>query len=208
MAGMLRFLSHAETLSLVQKAFVRAGIKLRYSRGFNPRPRLSLPLPKSVGVVGEDDLLCAWVDDSEGPFDAERLRLDLSARLPEGFELHGVRAAPDGAFLHPESATYVFEVRRERITGEVRAKADALGGAPGLVVTRRDEAKGRTRSIDLRPFIEDVELDANRIAVRCRITDAGAARVAEILELLGLPLESLASPVRRTGLQWRQKKKG
>jgi len=208
MAGVLRFLSHAEALSLFKKAFVRAGIKLRYSQGFNPRPRFSLPLPRSVGVIGEDDLLCAWVDEPESPFDVERLRLDLLTHLPEGIEVHSVRAAPDIAFLHPESATYVFEARPGHVTAEVLAKADSLTGATGLVLVRRNEQKGRTRSIDLSDFIEDVELDGNRIAVRSRITDAGAVRVAEILQLLGLPPESLASPVRRTGIQWRQRKKG
>ncbi|MBW7991664.1 MAG: DUF2344 domain-containing protein, partial [Planctomycetes bacterium] len=48
--GPLRFISHAQTLSVFQRACVRAGIEIRYSQGFNPRPRLSLPLPRPVGV--------------------------------------------------------------------------------------------------------------------------------------------------------------
>ena len=57
----LRFLSHAETLSLFQRACVRAGIDLCYSQGFNPRPKLSLPLPRPVGVESDDELLAVRV---------------------------------------------------------------------------------------------------------------------------------------------------
>ena len=55
--GNLRFLSHAETIRLFERACVRAGIKLVYSQGFNPHPKLSLPLPRTVGVESDDDLL-------------------------------------------------------------------------------------------------------------------------------------------------------
>ena len=55
--GSLRFLSHAETLRVFQRACVRAGIEIQYTEGFNPRPKLSLGLPRTVGVESEDDLV-------------------------------------------------------------------------------------------------------------------------------------------------------
>jgi radical SAM-linked protein len=205
--GTLRFLSHAETLSLFQRAFVRAGIRLRHSRGFNPRPKISLPLPRSVGVNAEEDLLCARLDDSPSAFDTERFRLDLSAHLPKALQVNSVRAVQDGTSFRPQSATYVFDVRPDCLTPELTAKAENLNNARALVVTRRNEAKGPTRQIDLRPFLDHVELGQNHIAVRCNITDNGSVRVAEILELLGVSVECLDSPVRRTDVKWRQKKK-
>ncbi|MCJ7729093.1 MAG: TIGR03936 family radical SAM-associated protein [Sedimentisphaerales bacterium] len=53
----LRFLSHIETLRVFQRACIRAGIEIQYTKGFNPHPKLSLPLPRTVGVESEDDLL-------------------------------------------------------------------------------------------------------------------------------------------------------
>jgi radical SAM-linked protein len=207
MGGTLRFLSHAETLSLFQRAFVRAGIKLRYSRGFNPRPKISLPLPRSVGVQAEEDLLCTWLDDSPSAFDPERFRLDLLAHLPQGLHVNSVRTVQDSTSFHPQSATYVFDIRPDCLTPELTAKAENLNNARTLLVARRNQAKGRTRNIDLRPFLEHVELGQNHIAVRCKITDNGSARVAEILEMLGVSVECLDSPVRRTDVKWRQRKK-
>jgi hypothetical protein len=64
--GSLRFLSHAETLRVLQRACVRAGINLQYSRGFNPRPKMSLPLPRPVGVESDDELLTLRAYKSTG----------------------------------------------------------------------------------------------------------------------------------------------
>ena len=47
--GTLRFLSHAELLRLFKHSCIRAGLELWYSQGFNPNPKISLPLPKSTG---------------------------------------------------------------------------------------------------------------------------------------------------------------
>ena len=37
---------------------IRAGIEVRYSEGFNPRIKMSLPFPRSVGIEADDELLC------------------------------------------------------------------------------------------------------------------------------------------------------
>lgn len=207
MGGTLRFLSHAETLSLFQRAFVRAGINLRYSRGFNPRPKISLPLPRSVGVRADEDLLCVWLDVSPSPFDPEQFKSDLLARLPHGLKLLSVRTAPPTTSFRPQSADYLFEIRPECLTHELTARAETLNRARAIVVSRRNHATARTRNIDLRPFLEHVELGQNHIAVRCKITDNGSVRVAEILELLGVSVECLDSPVRRTAVRWQERKK-
>ena len=57
--GNLCYLSHHETVSMLQRALIRAGVRLIYSQGFNPRPRLSLPLPRAVGVRSDCEMLCA-----------------------------------------------------------------------------------------------------------------------------------------------------
>ena len=112
-SGNLRFLSHAETVSVFQRACVRAGIKLRYSRGFNPRPKLSLPLPRPVGVVSDDDLLCLCIETSASSFDAEGLKAELSSQLPAGCELLSVRAVEGKRPPQPVSARYVLTVSKE-----------------------------------------------------------------------------------------------
>jgi len=119
-AGSLRFLSHAETLKLFQRACVRAGIKMQYSRGFNPRPKLSLPLPRTVGVESEEDLLCLQANrDVNGPGLADyllRIKAGLSGRLPKHCELLSIEAEAPNVSFQPISATYIFPLHAEYIS--------------------------------------------------------------------------------------------
>ncbi|MHC4716562.1 MAG: TIGR03936 family radical SAM-associated protein, partial [Planctomycetota bacterium] len=52
-----RFLSHHDLMRLMARAAARAGMPLKHSAGFNPRPKLSLVLPRPVGVASRCELM-------------------------------------------------------------------------------------------------------------------------------------------------------
>jgi radical SAM-linked protein len=198
----LRFLSHAETARLFQRACARAGIGVRHSRGFNPRPRISLPLPRSVGVETEDDLLCIKLDTSQHPPDARLLRTKLADQLPDGCDILDVRFAAPKTSSQPSQAAYVFELRPQCVDRSLSERLDRLLAARNLNIQRRTDAKNKIREIDVRPFLKSIELDNNNIRVECKISPTGSIRVAEILELLQIEPENLATPVRRMDVKW------
>ncbi len=212
--GSLRFLSHAETLKLFQRACVRAGLRIRYSEGFNPRPKLSLPLPRPVGVESDEELLCLRVardplpegdaaDGRGGESDASRIKEALGRQLPEGCELISVSVAGAGASFVPRAATYVLAVRPEYLTEELKATIERLLAAESLVVQRAiDEGKTKFKNVDVKGFLKSIELADKSIVVACEVSPAGSVRVEEILKLLGLDEGKLAAPIRRTGVQW------
>lgn len=198
----LRFLSHAETARLFQRACARAGIRVRHSQGFNPRPRISLPLPRSVGVETEDDLLCIKLDTSQHRPDAQLLKTTLANQLPDGCDILDVRFAPPKTSLRPCQATYVFELRPQCVDCSLSERLNRLLAAKSLNIQRPIDAKNKIREINVRPFFISIELDNNNIRIDCGISPAGSIRVNEILELLRLKPENLAAPVRRTNVQW------
>ena len=61
----MRYLSHAETMRMFQRALVRAGVKVSYSQGFNPHLKMSLVLPRSMGVESDDEILCLWLEEGD-----------------------------------------------------------------------------------------------------------------------------------------------
>jgi len=211
--GNLRFLSHAEMVKVFQRACVRAGIKATYSQGFNPRPKLSLPLPRSVGVETDDDLLCLRVSGSAElsevrDLNEPRIKAGLSDQLPEGCELLSVSVAKTKAIFQPSAATYVFAVRQEYLNEKLRARIKCLLASESLNLQRRMDAEGsKFKNVDVRPFLKSIELDNTGIVVECKISSAGSMRIDEILKLLELDVEKLAAPIRRTSVNWQQKTK-
>lgn len=80
-AGKAIYISHLDLMRVVQRVFLRAGVPLRYSEGFNPHPLISICLPLSVGT----ESLCELMDF--------RVREDIDiAALPEKLNA----AAPGG----------------------------------------------------------------------------------------------------------------
>ena len=51
------WISHLDLMRLFQRAFKRAGFSLTHTKGFNPRPSVSIALPLSVGVCSCCELL-------------------------------------------------------------------------------------------------------------------------------------------------------
>ncbi|MBQ7565814.1 MAG: DUF2344 domain-containing protein, partial [Oscillospiraceae bacterium] len=51
------YLSHLDLMRVVQRAFTRAGVMLKHSGGFSPKPYVAAALPLSVGVESVCELL-------------------------------------------------------------------------------------------------------------------------------------------------------
>ena len=194
-------------VKVFQRACVRAGIKIRYSQGFNPRPKLSLPLPRSVGIEVDDDLLCLRVNrDPNEPQVAShesRIKAELADQLPVGCELLSVSVAKANASFQPCLATYTLAIRREDVDEKLRTRIERLLASESLNIQRRMDAKNsKFKNVDVRSFLKSIELDDKDIVVECKISSAGTIRVEEILKLLELNVEKLAAPIRRTKVQW------
>lgn len=217
--GNIRFLSHAETLRVFQRACVRAGIKIQYSQGFNPHPKMSLPLPRSVGVESDDDLLCIRVDKSTGAQEhrstselCDSVKTGLSQQLPEGLQLLSVTIAEGKTSFQPCSATYVLKVKPEYLDDELKTRIGRLLASETLNVQRPmyagkstiDVRNLKIKDVDVRDFLKSIVLKNECIVIECKISSAGSIRVEEFLNLLELDVEKLAAPIRRTSVQWQE----
>ena len=80
----IKFISHLDIMRLWERALRRARIPLTYSEGFNPRPRISLVAPLSVGVIGEAELMDIFIDKKVSP---HWFTAAVSQQLPPGIEI-------------------------------------------------------------------------------------------------------------------------
>ncbi len=80
--GSAAYISHLDLMRLFQRSFKRAGLSLTHTKGFNPRPSVSIALPLSLGV----ESVCELLDfDLEGEcISNEEIRDRLNQTLTEG----------------------------------------------------------------------------------------------------------------------------
>ena len=195
----MRFLSHAETMRLCQRACVRAGVKVAYSQGYNPHQRMSLVLPRSVGVESDDELLCLWLAEGQAGIDNDALKNEL----PDGIEIVSVETSQAKNVPEPISARYIMKVQEQGIDDGVRKRISEILAGEKVIVNRRTGEDSRTKPVDVRPFLESIKAEQGQVTVDCKISQAGTIRVDEILGLLHLKTADLTGPVRRTNVQWK-----
>ncbi|MBN1342928.1 MAG: DUF2344 domain-containing protein [Phycisphaerae bacterium] len=201
--GDRRFLSHRDLARLFERAISRANLPIRYSSGFNPRPRLWLPLPRGVGVASDDELLVLELDRHEPPC---RVLERLADQMPEGIVLREAFEQASRVTPRPVEVTYHLELSGKmedpglteaprRGAEEPMALAERIRtvmAAGGIDVERTVHKGGRTRIVNLRPWIIRLEVNDTTLIIVLHVSPEGSARPAEVLGLLGLdPIETL-----------------
>ena len=78
------FQSHLGLLEIFSMTFIRAGIPVQYSQGFNPLPRLDIASPVSLGIIAAGEI--ATIDTKEY-FSAENFVIEMNNYLPDGLRI-------------------------------------------------------------------------------------------------------------------------
>ena len=73
--GDLRFIGPRDLMDAFHRILRRAGIRPAYSQGFHPKPKVSFPVPLTLCVEGENELL-----EIELPEDAENVSPESIAK--------------------------------------------------------------------------------------------------------------------------------
>jgi radical SAM family uncharacterized protein/radical SAM-linked protein len=184
-SGDARFLSHRNTMDVLERAIRAAGLPARYSEGFNPHMKLSMGPALALGLESRHEVF-----DVEGiaPFDVEAARL-ISEKLPAGIAVLDVRELAAG---EPSLAK---AVKGARYT--VRLASDEhVSRAGDALADGWREAMPALRSLSL-------EADATGMHLRFEVNlDQAAGETAtakKVLEgLLAIPAaEQLAMSITR-----------
>ena len=148
------WISHLDLMRLFQRAFKRAGLPLKHTQGFNPRPSVSIALPLSVGVGSCCELLDFDLEGENVP--CELITEKLNSALVEGVRV--LKTYEDGRKLKELSflaATLTMEYDNG-LPEQAKEKLTALFGASSLTVEKKGK-NGVTRQ-DIIPMLRHLEI--------------------------------------------------
>ena len=148
------WISHLDLMRLFQRAFKRAGLSLKHTQGFNPRPSVSIALPLSVGVGSCCELLDFDLEGESVP--CELITEKLNSALVEGVRV--LKTYEDGRKLKELSflaATLTMEYDNG-LPEQAKEKLTALFGASSLTVEKKGK-NGVTRQ-DIIPMLRHLEI--------------------------------------------------
>lgn len=196
--GDLRFISHHDTLRLFRRALARASVPVRYSEGFNPHPKVVIPLPRPVGISSQAETI---VVETQLPIDPHETLRQLQQHTPQGVQMLSVRSLSPQERLRPASARYFLET--EGAPGaDVQARVESLRASASLVVERMDHETRKARSVDIRPFLMDLCATEEGVEFTLKIEGQASAKPAEVAGLLGFDASTINHRIRRLSVQW------
>ena len=166
--GRAVWISHLDLMRLFQRAFKRAGMNLKHTQGFNPRPSVSTALPLSVGMHSCCELLDFELEDENIPL--ENIKKGLNAALVDGIRVLDVYT--DGRKLK-ELSLLRCELTLEYDGHNAQNAAEALEKlyrSPTLTVDKK--GKNGVVQQDIIPLIRHLE-------VVCR--DAGCVVINAVI---------------------------
>lgn len=104
--GKLKYISHLDLCRTLRSAFIRAGIPIWYSQGFNPHPKMVFALTVSVG----SESICEYLDIRiTAPMSEEEFKDRLQSALTPELAILEVYQ-PERKFLDMYAATYEIEL--------------------------------------------------------------------------------------------------
>lgn len=196
--GDVRFVAHRDMMRVFARAALRARLPLRFSQGFNPHPRISIPFPRPVGIGSDGERLVMELTAAIEPSTA---LAQLAQQMPRGITLKRAWKLQPHEKCLPVRVHYRADVPLPQWGLLSQHAANLLGASP-ILVRRHNPKKGRDRDADVRPFLENVRVDADGVEMTLRVSQAGTARPADILQALGLPAEVAHHRLRRLEVEW------
>ncbi len=162
------WMSHLDLMRLFQRAFKRAGLHLKHTQGFNPRPSVSIALPLSVGVESGCELLDFEIEDVGVTH--QEIASRLNDALVEGVS---VLTVYEGGAKQRELSLlkcYVDLEYDKKIPAGAEVALTKLFGQNSLVVQKR--GKNGIQDQDIIPMIKSLEIlpvDENTLRIQAVI---------------------------------------
>lgn len=197
--GDLRYLSHRDELRFLCRTMVRARWPVAFTYGFNPIPRITIPLPRPVGLATEDQLalIDLLVEES-----AENLRNRLEPVLPPECRLLQLVMPCTRETPHARVATFRVPLR----SADMDVVVDRIRGAllsETLLVDRPAGEKKPAKRIDVRPLLDDLFVErGNELMIRLRFLPSGSIKPNDVLRVLGLAADWYDHRITRVAIEW------
>ena len=197
--GDLRFISHQDTLRLFIRALARARVPVRHSEGFNPRPRVSIVLPRPLGVASICELLVLELTVDESPVE---VLSRLAKSMPDGIELLEAERLAEQDRRLPTEVQYALQLEPQACR-DAAAAASEFMAKQSVVVERTNPARPAPKKVDIRKFMVSIEVEDGVLLWTQAIAPEGTVRVGELLDCLGLPSGDLLHRVLRKAISYR-----
>ena len=161
--GRLQYISHLDLVRTMMKIIVRAKLPLKYTEGFNPKPKLVFAAPLSTGTESMCEYMDIRLSERMPVYEAmARLNANMTSEM-QATEVY----YPDTALTELKWLSYRMEISTLGASKELAASCDAALSADTLTVMKK--TKSGEALVDIKPLVKShsVAYANGKIIVDC-----------------------------------------
>lgn len=178
--GRMRFLGHQDIIRLFHRAFRRLGLRLDYSKGFHPHPRLRFSPPLALGLESVAEYLD--FDLVNCHLTHEEIFHALARALPEGvkpLKLDEISLSDPSICGKIRQFKYQISVEGSLPVEEIRRRVAEFKSSPTVQLNR--ERGGKTDTRNLKDWVESLEFADNRLEMSVASGPSGSIHPLDAL---------------------------
>lgn len=206
----VRFISHLDYASAMERAVRRASLPAAYSEGFNPHMKLAFASALAVGVTSEAEYMDIELTEDIEPTEVSRRLREV---LPPGIVAKRAVQMPErtpALMAIVNLASYMIQVAETAspdLVAQIEASVTAFNAAEAVIYTRHTP-KGK-REINVKQYmaapVQVIVLpDAVCISADIHITPTGSIKPSDLVAALiadfSLPAAAATARITRSGL--------
>jgi len=203
----IRYISHLDYASLMERAIRRAKLPAAYSEGFNPHMKLAFASALAVGVTSDAEYMDIELTK---PVCQPEFFDKLTAALPPGVKLIKARifeGRHKALMAAAELADYAITVPLQGDFAAAAAAVQAYNAAAEVVYTRN--MPRRVKEIEVKQYMQEAVAVVQQgselqLVMKIKITPTGSIKPGEILEVLAqkfaMPIAVASALINRRGL--------
>jgi len=177
--GALRYIGHLDLNTIWERGTRRAGLPLAYSQGFHPQPKIHFASALPLGFSSRCEMLDMRLNEE---MDLAELPARLQAAMPSGIGILKVESVDERA---PALQTQVMSAEYEITLTEAANRSELKRRVEELLMSQSLPRERRGKKYDLRPLIEELEIDSgNKIFMRLSAREGATGRPEEVLDAL------------------------
>jgi len=157
--GYLKFISHLDWQKLIYTAIRKSGMKINYSQGFNPSPKISIGVALPLFIEGENEYIDIELQEK---MDEHVIKEKLNEILPETSQISKIVKLPENSRCiekqvcwavykaYPEESSIIEKNNLESIAKQFLLKEN-------IVIEK--SSKKVVKKIDIRPLIHSLNFN-------------------------------------------------
>ena len=154
--GYIKYISHLDMIKLFKNAFKKGGIKLAYSQGFNPHPKIGFAQPLSLGYSSSCEILeFEMMEDME----PAQILDKMCPIMPKGIALINCRRSTDNNRLAARTVAAAYEITipvKQDFKCQIDELCEAFLKQENIFALKRQKKTGSQKEIDIKSMIKSL----------------------------------------------------